>query len=584
MGFYMKKLTTKSLLALFGLIMFANFAMAQTVIFQDDFESGTLSNWTLVDNDGDGNHWFGHYGTSIAVPHSGSYVACSWSWNEGIPYTPDNWMISPEVTGAASIKYYVSVNQTYPDHYAVLASTTGNAVDDFILIFEETVPVTKQGAEDVRVASSLNNTRAAIPWLERNIELPEGTKYVAFRHYDSDNKNFIVIDDVSIMTAGANMNRWIELTVEQGQQINIDLKADKEVTDVRVVSGNYDTTFIISTGWNGAVNFYADVSIMNIYGNVSEFNCSSNNANITGLDVTNNTGLKSLYCRENNIAYLDLSGQANLLELYCYSNNISAITFSGCNSLKYIECYEYNISSLDLTNFSALEYIDCYSNNISNIEFTGCNNLMYIDCSENNLSSLDVSWLTALEDLYCISNNISTININGCDSLNFIFCFGNNLSACAIDSILYQLPIIQGEYMGKIYIKNGTFATNPGALTCRDTLATNRNWKVWDFNYDDDNPIIIENTTYECPDFSVIEEISASSINIYPNPASNNLNVECEERINNLELYDAIGRMLIRKTNVLDNTSIDVSNLESGMYILKIRTENGSGEYKIIIE
>ncbi len=71
---------------------------------------------------------------------------------------------------------------------------------------------------------------------------------------------------------------------------------------------------------------------------------------------------------------------------------------------------------------------------------------------------------------------------------------------------------------------------------------------------------------------------------IYPNPASNNLNIECEERISNLELYDALGKMLISKENVLDNTFIDVSNFNSGIYILKIRTDKGSGEYKVIIE
>jgi hypothetical protein len=114
-------------------------------------------------------------------------------------------------------------------------------------------------------------------------------------------------------------------------------------------------------------------------------------------------------------------------------------------------------------------------------------------------------------------------------------------------------------------------------------MATNRNWEVLDYN-DDNGDINIVNTSYDCPDFSIIEEMAANSlgINIYPNPVSNNLNIECEERIDNLELYDALGRMLIREENVLGNASIDVSNLDNGIYILKIRTAKGSGEYKVV--
>ena len=275
--------------------------------------------------------------------------------------------------------------------------------------------------------------------------------------------------------AQVNMNRWIELTVKQGQQITLDILADAENTGVKVVSGTYDTTLIVGTSWSGYIDYYAQASTMKVYGNVKRFDCSYNNENITSLDASNNT---------------------------------------------------------------------------------------------------------KLEALFCYTNNISTIKVRGCDSLNYIDCSGNNLSACGLDSIFHQLPKRPADNKGEIIIREGDAYDQPGAFSCRDTIATSRNWDV----FDGSTPIV--NTTYACPDFTIIEEMSANSleINIYPNPASNNLNIECGERINNLELYDAIGRMLIRKTNVLDNVSIDVSNLESGMYILKIRTSNGSGEYKVIVE
>ena len=319
-----------------------------------------------------------------------------------------------------------------------------------------------------------------------------------------------------------NMNRWVELNVQQGQWIKIDLYADANNTGVKVVSGANDTTLRVNADWTGFINYYAEGSTMKVYGNVKEFECGNNGSNITGVDASNNSGL---------------------IYLLCYTNNLSSLDVSGLTALEGLYWAKNNLSYLDLTNLTALKYLSCHG------------------------------------------NNISSIKASGCESLRHIYCYGNNLSACGLDSIFHQLPIRPGSDKGLIYIKD-LANTNPGAQTCRDTMATNRNWEVLDYNNGYGSGINIVNTSYDCPDFSIIEEMSANSleINIYPNPVNDNLNIECVERINNLELYDALGRMLIRKENILDNISIDVSNLDSGIYILKIRTEKGSGEYKVIVE
>ena len=181
--------------------------------FTDDFESGDLSNWTLVDSDNDGENW--ETGTpasyGIGNAHSGTYCATSWSWNS---YTyvpgPDNWMISPEVVGATSVSYYVATNTGYPDHYAIMASSTGTNISDFTMVFEEDAPIAKGGAANA-VKSSIagGGHREMSPWTERTIQLPAGTKYVAFRHYNSYDMNYLFIDDVTIST-GAKSRANIE--------------------------------------------------------------------------------------------------------------------------------------------------------------------------------------------------------------------------------------------------------------------------------------------------------------------------------------------------------------------------------------
>ncbi len=71
------------------------------------------------------------------------------------------------------------------------------------------------------------------------------------------------------------------------------------------------------------------------------------------------------------------------------------------------------------------------------------------------------------------------------------------------------------------------------------------------------------------------EDINETKISLYPNPCVNILNVECDIQIETIELYDTKGT-LINKIEPKEKTStLDVSNLSDGIYILSIKTENG---------
>ncbi|MBP5573274.1 MAG: choice-of-anchor J domain-containing protein [Bacteroidales bacterium] len=149
------------------------------VQFYDGFENGNLDQWTLVDADGDGHNWEAVTpGFTGIQAYSGDYAAYSFSWSSNVAYTPDNYMISPLVKDAKGIHYYVLVNADYPDHYGIAVSSTGTNPSDFTMVFDETVSGTG--------------------WIEREVELPRGTKYFAFRHYESDDNNFLFVDDVVV--------------------------------------------------------------------------------------------------------------------------------------------------------------------------------------------------------------------------------------------------------------------------------------------------------------------------------------------------------------------------------------------------
>lgn len=153
--------------------------------FFDDFENG-LNDWTIY-TDGDApqtNGWYQYNPTNglefNAV--SGSYVASAWSW-ASTAYNADNWLITPQVTFDKKLKFWVRTNSGYPDEYAVLLSTTGNAESDFTVTLQ-----------------AMATAPAVADWTQVSIDLSayeNQTGYIAFHHVSND-CNYLLIDDVSI--------------------------------------------------------------------------------------------------------------------------------------------------------------------------------------------------------------------------------------------------------------------------------------------------------------------------------------------------------------------------------------------------
>lgn len=76
-------------------------------------------------------------------------------------------------------------------------------------------------------------------------------------------------------------------------------------------------------------------------------------------------------------------------------------------------------------------------------------------------------------------------------------------------------------------------------------------------------------------------ELENYTISVYPNPAIDMLHVSTNLDIDQLVLYDVLGKQLL---NVKDTKSITVSQLNTGNYILKIKTNKGYITKKVIIE
>ena len=81
-----------------------------------------------------------------------------------------------------------------------------------------------------------------------------------------------------------------------------------------------------------------------------------------------------------------------------------------------------------------------------------------------------------------------------------------------------------------------------------------------------------------------VETDNYPSVQVYPNPTSGELRVESGEwRVENVEIFDVFGRNVSRLISHIPHPfSIDISFLPSGIYFLRITTENGTVMRKVI--
>jgi hypothetical protein len=75
-----------------------------------------------------------------------------------------------------------------------------------------------------------------------------------------------------------------------------------------------------------------------------------------------------------------------------------------------------------------------------------------------------------------------------------------------------------------------------------------------------------------------------ANVNVYPNPADDKVYIETQTQTVNIEIYDIYGRVQNLRISESQNLriSIDVANLKSGIYFVKVNTDEGNIVKRII--
>lgn len=100
----------------------------------------------------------------------------------------------------------------------------------------------------------------------------------------------------------------------------------------------------------------------------------------------------------------------------------------------------------------------------------------------------------------------------------------------------------------------------------------------FDYNF----PIETNNYTTTIQNSLGTNPFEIDNLTIFPNPVKDILQFNTIEKVLKIEVYDITGRIL--SSNSVDENKVDLSELKTGNYTIKVYTENGITNTKIIKE
>jgi hypothetical protein len=275
--------------------------------------------------------------------------------------------------------------------------------------------------------------------------------------------------------------------------------------------------------------------------------------------------LRKIDFSNNNGARFDADYKVNLIELKCDSNNLTILHLvNGNNSILNRISTLGNDSliciSVDNHIYSTINWIGSQFqfDNYTGFNTNYCNSSYSVCQAKFGKIQPAIGQVTLLD---------STIGNN----LRYTWYFGNG------DSSVSMLPTHN-------YASSGTYKV---CLSIFDTLGGCYDYFCDSITVDTSGVLRNSWTLRVVRNIVGVEDLSGKDIenlNIYPNPTTEVLNIEFEND-GNYSLFSIDGKQVLQNGKLQNElTSIDISDLRTGMYLLRVVTDGGNVITKRVIK
>jgi hypothetical protein len=205
---------------------------------------------------------------------------------------------------------------------------------------------------------------------------------------------------------------------------------------------------------------------------------------------------------------------------------------------------------------------------------------------------IDYEWSTGSSDaeIYSLTAGVYSVKVK--DALG---CSTNlEVEVKQPDKIIYSIqtsPDVDEtpNWEGKIIISNISGGVSPYSVFWPDFKVYDHYLDVlpngsYNFVLSDGNDCLIYDKAVLEPIVTGIEETSERNFRLYPNPASDKLNIQMDGNIKleEIALINTSGQLIWRLTEYSNQQSIDLSELDSGVYILRLTSKNSINYQKFI--
>lgn len=369
---------------------------------------------------------------------------------------------------------------------------------------------------------------------------------------------------IVINEAHLQNNQLNSLNIKTGTNVNyapnwLNITNNPNLFCVEIDSDSY-----VGIGWSTGFNYSENCHYTETYVPDDNFEnyleTHDENGNVVAIGAANSMGngianddyvttanintVPSLDVSSKTIA--DLTGIEDfvvLTQLYCANNQLTSLDFSQNTALINLYAPNNQLTSLNITQNTMLIYLYCFNNQLASLDVSQNTALTHLFCFNNQLTSLDLTLNTVFTDLLCFGNQLNSLNVKNGNNINF------------------------NQF-------NATLNPNLTCIEVDDTTYSTTNWT----NIDATSTFV--NNQAECAAL-ITNDFVLDNITIYPNPTSDLLHINLKNT-GNYSIYNIKGQLLKIGTFDVGDTTLDISDLSVGLYLIKTTTEGNTSLNKIL--